>query len=99
MIVWCSSVRRVVLIGAICKALARKASTLPSWMRPRRTSFRPRVMLLLERLSARATSVATRMAKDSSRNVASCATLAFLVCSILSLTLMSCRRRGEGEVV
>ncbi len=52
-----------------------------------------------ERLRARATSVATRMAKGSSRNVASCASLAFLAFSISSLTVTPCRLRGGGAVV
>lgn len=55
-----------------------------------------------ERLSARATSVATRMAKDSSRNVASCASLAFLASSISCwCRLLACSGgtvvRGKGQ--
>lgn len=46
---------------------------------------RGRGVVRTERLSARATSVAMRMAKDSSRKVASCANLAFLASSIPKL--------------
>lgn len=59
-------------------------------------------MVRTERLSARATSVATRMAKDSSRNVASCASLAFLASSISCwCRLLACSGgtvvRGKGQ--